>query len=62
MRVDDELETERSHLQRSQLLFCDECGCDSDAEARGWEGHLAQEEDDTVTVAFFCPRCAAEFL
>jgi hypothetical protein len=29
--VDDELETERT-----QVLFCEECGCDSDDEARGW--------------------------
>ena len=44
-RVDDELDTERS-----QLLVCEECGCESDDDAHGWEGHLAQEEDGSVTV------------
>jgi len=53
--VDDELET-----QRSQVLFCEECGCDSDAEARGWEGPLAQEDDGSVTVVIFCPVCSVE--
>jgi hypothetical protein len=53
--VDDELET-----RRSQRLFCEECGCDSDPEARGWEGHLAREEDGSVTLAFFCPMCSIE--
>ena len=30
--------------ERSTRFVCEECGCDSDAEARGWEGHLAQEQ------------------
>ena len=54
--MDDELETERS-----QLLVCEECGCDSDVLASGWQGHLALEDDDTVRVAFFCPECLVEF-
>ena len=53
--VDDELETERS-----QVLFCEECGCDSDDEARGWEGHLAWEDDGSTTVVIFCPACSVE--
>jgi hypothetical protein len=46
----------------SHMLAADfeECGCDSDDEARGWEGHLAQEDDGTVSVAFFCPECVAD--
>jgi hypothetical protein len=48
--VDDELETERS-----QRLMCEECGCDSDEGAAGWEGHLGTEDDDTETVVFFLP-------
>ena len=56
-RVDDELETERS-----QVLFCEECGCDSDFHARGWEGHLGLEDDGSESVAFFCPECVAELL
>ena len=51
--VDDELETERY-----QLLFCEECGCDSDDEARGWEGHLAREDDGSMTVVIFSPACS----
>lgn len=31
-----------------------------DDEASGWEGHLAQEEDGSVSVAFFCPVCSIE--
>jgi hypothetical protein len=53
--VDDELETERS-----QVLFCEECGCESEDEARGWEGHLAQEDDGSVSVVIFCPVCSVE--
>jgi len=52
--VDDELETQRSHL------VCEECGCESDDRAPGWEGHLAIEDDDTESVAFFCPECVDE--
>jgi len=36
-RLTHELETERT-----KILFCEECGCDSDTEARGWEGHLSR--------------------
>ena len=53
--MDDELETERI-----QVLFCEECGCDSDDEARGWEGHLAAEDDGSTTVVIFGPGCLAE--
>jgi hypothetical protein len=53
--MDDELETERL-----QLPVCGACGCDSDGEARGWEGHLGREDDDSVTVVFFCPTCSIE--
>jgi hypothetical protein len=53
--VDDELEKERT-----QVLFCEECGCDSDDEARGWEAHLAREDDGSTTVAIFCPVCSVE--
>ena len=53
--MDDELDTER--LQR---LVCEECGCESDLEARGWEGHRALEDDGTESVLFFCPRCVNE--
>jgi hypothetical protein len=46
--------------ERSPRLVCEECGCDSDNGTRGWEGHLAQEEDGSVTVAFFCPVWSIE--
>jgi hypothetical protein len=42
------------------VVFCEECGCDSDDEARGWEAHLALEDDGTVTVVIFCPVCSVE--
>jgi hypothetical protein len=51
----DELET-----RRGQILFCEECGCESEDDARGWEAHPAREEDGSVTVAFFCPVCSIE--
>jgi hypothetical protein len=53
--VDDELETERS-----QHLVCEECGCESDVFTRGWEGHLGIEDDDSVSLVFFCPECVDE--
>ena len=53
--VDDELET-----QRSQVLFCEECGCESEDEARGWEAHLGLEEDGSMSVVIFCPVCSVE--
>jgi hypothetical protein len=53
--MDDELET-----RRGQILFCEECGCESEDETRGWEGHLADEEDGSETVAIFCPVCSIE--
>lgn len=53
--VDDELETERT-----RVLFFEECGCASDGEARGWEGHLARDEDGSDSVAIFCPDCSVE--
>ena len=55
MGVVDELET-----QRSQVLFCEECGCDSEDEARGWEGHLAREDDGAESVVIFCPECSLD--
>ena len=45
-------------LQRSSRLICEECSEESDVYARGWEGHLALEDDGTELVLFFCPRCA----
>ena len=53
--MDDELGTDRS-----QHLVCEECRCESDDRAPGWEGHLAIEDDDTESVAFFCPECVDE--
>ena len=46
--MDDELET-----KRSQHLVREECGCESDDRAPGWEGHLAQEDDGTESVVCF---------
>ena len=41
-------------------LTCVECARLSDAEARGWQGHLVAFDDDTEEgVVFFCPVCAA---
>jgi len=42
-------------------LACSECGRRADTDARGWQGHLveADEDDDTEEVVFFCPLCAA---
>jgi hypothetical protein len=37
-------------MERTQVLFCEGCGCDSDDEARGWEAHLALDEDGSTTV------------
>lgn len=46
------------------ILFCDECGCESDERAVGWRGYLLESEDDEAgpKVCFFCRGCAvAEF-
>ena len=48
--MDDELETERT-----QVLVCEECGCDSDDDALGWEAHLGREDDGSTTVAILGP-------
>jgi len=42
-------------------LVCSECGHHADRDARGWQGHIveADEDDDTEEVVFFCPLCAA---
>jgi hypothetical protein len=53
--MDDEFET-----ARSQLPVCGACGCESDIEARGWEAHLAREEDGSDSVVIFCPMCSVE--
>jgi hypothetical protein len=42
------------------VLFCKECGCDSDGEARGWEAHLACEDDGATSVVIICPVCSVE--
>ena len=47
--------------ESTRVLDCEECGCDSDDDAHGWTGHLAREEDDSITVAVFCPVCSDEF-
>ena len=39
---------------------CVECGRRADREARGWQGHIVDADDDgDAEVVFFCPRCAA---
>ena len=53
--MDDELETERA-----QVLFCEECGCESDDDPRGWEAHVALEDDGSMTVVVFCAVCSIE--
>ena len=43
-------------------LVCEECGCSSDEEARGWVAFLAEDAEgvEPTSVATFCPECAAE--
>jgi hypothetical protein len=42
------------------ILTCSECACPSDEQARGWEGHLVDLDDDGEDeVVSFCPACAA---
>jgi hypothetical protein len=41
-------------------LICVECGGRADPDARGWQGHLVEDDDDERDdVIFFCPGCAA---
>jgi hypothetical protein len=41
-------------------LVCVECRRPADAQARGWQGHLVEADDDEGDeVVFFCPLCAA---
>lgn len=40
-------------------LVCIECGRRADEEARGWQGHLVDLDDDgDDEVVFYCPLCA----
>ena len=40
-------------------LVCVECGRRADQEARGWQGHLVDLDDDgDDEVVFYCPLCA----
>ena len=50
------------------FLRCQECGCTSDAQARGWAAFVADDLDesdetdgsDTPTIVIvYCPVCAA---
>jgi hypothetical protein len=42
------------------VITCLECGTHADADAHGWEGHLADLDDDGEDeVAFSCPDCVA---
>jgi hypothetical protein len=38
-------------------LICEECGCESDDWASGWEGDLAIADDGSESIVFFCPEC-----
>jgi hypothetical protein len=41
-------------------MRCLECGTQADEGARGWQGYLADLDDDGEDeVAFFCPDCIA---
>jgi hypothetical protein len=46
----------------ARLLVCEECGCVSDDDARGWSAYLAEDVEGVAptSVATFCPECAAE--
>jgi hypothetical protein len=48
-------------VDHSPRLICEECGCESDDHAWGWEAHLGLDDDGTESVAVFCPDCVAEF-
>ena len=41
-------------------LVCVECRRRADAQARGWQAHLVESDDneDEDEVVFFCPACA----
>jgi hypothetical protein len=44
-----------------RLLTCEECGCPSDDDARGWVAFLAEDDGlEPTSVATVCPVCAAE--
>jgi hypothetical protein len=44
----------------STELICSECACFAGGDARGWQAHLVDlDDDDEDEVAFFCPSCAA---
>ena len=42
-------------------LVCVECRRRADSQARGWQAHLVESDDneDEDEVVFFCPACAA---
>jgi hypothetical protein len=42
-------------------LVCVECSGCADTEARAWQGHLVDADDDGEDeVVFYCPLCAAQ--
>jgi hypothetical protein len=45
----------------SAELVCVECRRRADSEARGWQAHLVERDDEEEEdeVVFFCPACAA---
>ena len=42
-------------------LVCVECRRRADPQARGWQAHLVESDDndDNDELVFFCPACAA---
>ena len=44
----------------AERLTCTECSTVADDDARGWEAHLVDKDDDGQDeVVYYCPRCAA---
>ncbi len=42
------------------LLTCEECGQTVDDDARGWQAHLLDVDDDGQDeTVFYCPSCSA---
>jgi hypothetical protein len=50
----------RSSRARTKLalMHSDECGREADSGARGWRAYLGEEDDGSLMVGVFCPRCA----
>ena len=42
-------------------MKCEECNCEAEGDARGWEALLVDLDDDgQVEMVFYCRACAAK--